>query len=1411
MIPNFSVLNINEHDLVEKAFIYNSISFLERILSDRSKTTKFSGRIISYAFKKQDLDLIAYIFSIPEMKEKCYQTVLNFMHPMTKEMFLFFVEQPGFTESNYYNDFLRFSIDQKQINYFKKLISMKEITGNYLIDGIQSLLSFVVKNQQITTNKLVWFLEYLLSHTNTELDSDLLLDSNSSEVTNLIFNDKAFDIKRNMYKYIEILLSSNNVSLEELLSNDQFRLAISNKKTINDIIFKTRIISNENTKKIRKLFVDEYYLELSPSSKQILLEYKNDAQLLYSIYKKSQVPNLGNEVFNSAIQRKNELKIIQKLINDPNIVLTQAQFKLICDNQAYHELIPKYLSDPKIDMFHDRSSIGNIIQTQNLEVFKFFYDDPRFVVKKWLLKLTLNFGSNKMIHLLLNRTENINEKILLLALEKRDISIIKRIMSKRKFGITSLELNAAIRSNVFDIEVVKLILSVPGFQVYSPGLISTADHPIMTAIRFRQYDAAILITKHESFYLNYDLVCRLDETNNRITRFLDLRKINIIALAMSEMIFHLNDFLGRFDIELSYETNKYYPPIEELICHMSDLTISKLLMRNDIKIDIDLDDGLTDKQKIAEVRKKFPKVKRTYNLLTNLGKFKQIDTVYTFIQEAEEETIETAIDGIFGTYAPFKESGVRKIFNFIFNKSKIMLKKIKVFAKLFIELYKQSDEYNCLKTLYSLLKQKIETKDESYYIIIKEIIKDFPDGSITLSHEILEAKFTPILQIIIDDDVDSLQEFSREINFDFNRRVEKSIYIDINKNELTLLEFASFCGSAKCFRYLMINGAILPQKLTVATQYPIIGQNTEIIRIYEQNKFSFYLHALIGSITVRNKEIFRWIMEKGSIPENSILEYDTIALIINNNFSETFQWNVNLKQMDRKLLTKYLKRSFSDKNSKVFRFILRSPGLCLSFKASNRFFRQCKVENINDLKIFKILLKYKSKLKINDEMIRNLLEREINVEYLYTLLEYGVYDKEIKCRNFINKALKNNEMETVKRLLSYKQYDFQNPNDVHPLYVAVENNSIEQVKLLLSVEGIDVNSTNYGFAPPLCRAIMNRQASIIDLLLEHKGIDVNRQFNSLSPLSLSVLNKDLELFDRLLKNEDIDVNEGNLFYCSCFRGDYEVYEHVKQLECLQTKFDPSLHAFYPLSGGCFSGNLDIVRDLVECEFYDVNFNSIEGPSLLCAISHNHLPIVRYLVEHGADYNYVTEEGLSLISMSIKFQFYDIFIYLLKLKEEDDDESLLNYSVNYGLIEYYSAVLRKFSYKNLNKFLEIALKRNNIKLFDEILPHVEINEEVGSIISDGLIFLIEKDSIDFIELIFKIQNLKLNSGELLHIAVQKKRYDFLRLMCQSEAIEINSVYLGITALGVACKNEDYYMAKELLKYDGIDVNIGKKGL
>ncbi|KAH0787371.1 cask-interacting protein (caskin) 1,2 [Histomonas meleagridis] len=149
--------------------------------------------------------------------------------------------------------------------------------------------------------------------------------------------------------------------------------------------------------------------------------------------------------------------------------------------------------------------------------------------------------------------------------------------------------------------------------------------------------------------------------------------------------------------------------------------------------------------------------------------------------------------------------------------------------------------------------------------------EDLERDDFKLHKQLAHEGFNPleIAKVIRNDDIDELQEIASHPNFNSNAKISKSQYeryTELCNKDVTLIQYAAFYGSIKCFKFLMLNYA----KLKGVFEYAIAGGNIEIfhhcIEFYPENLERAYEIA----IKYHRNDIFVYLCEN----ENANQEND---------------------------------------------------------------------------------------------------------------------------------------------------------------------------------------------------------------------------------------------------------------------------------------------------------------------------------------------------------------------------------------------------------------------------------------------------------------------------------------------------------------------------------------------------------
>lgn len=134
-----------------------------------------------------------------------------------------------------------------------------------------------------------------------------------------------------------------------------------------------------------------------------------------------------------------------------------------------------------------------------------------------------------------------------------------------------------------------------------------------------------------------------------------------------------------------------------------------------------------------------------------------------------------------------------------------------------------------------------------------------------------------MLEVLKDDDIDIFQVLQNQEYFDWNQKIEPSIY-DIHWiicESPSLFEYSAYFGSVECFKYIYSN--FIEKKSEDIQEYSneynvvhyaIAGGNIEIVRFLYSNEFDFHGALNIAALFHRN-EIFEWLLNVMDVKINS--------------------------------------------------------------------------------------------------------------------------------------------------------------------------------------------------------------------------------------------------------------------------------------------------------------------------------------------------------------------------------------------------------------------------------------------------------------------------------------------------------------------------------------------------------------
>lgn len=171
----------------------------------------------------------------------------------------------------------------------------------------------------------------------------------------------------------------------------------------------------------------------------------------------------------------------------------------------------------------------------------------------------------------------------------------------------------------------------------------------------------------------------------------------------------------------------------------------------------------------------------------------------------------------------------------------------------------------------------------TYYLMENGLLKgeNFVISSSPMNFNKTELPFSEdsIGYSIMNDDVSSFSSFLCDFN-----ELEFDVDYKSKDRKETVLELAAHSGSVKIFKYLMLNGMKLNEKIP---NFAIKGGNTEILQILLQNGFSFQ-NYLLKAVKYHRNDAAQWILQSYNLNPDKLgpfcLAHRNLSLFIENGY-----------------------------------------------------------------------------------------------------------------------------------------------------------------------------------------------------------------------------------------------------------------------------------------------------------------------------------------------------------------------------------------------------------------------------------------------------------------------------------------------------------------------------------------------
>lgn len=262
----------------------------------------------------------------------------------------------------------------------------------------------------------------------------------------------------------------------------------------------------------------------------------------------------------------------------------------------------------------------------------------------------------------------------------------------------------------------------------------------------------------------------------------------------------------------------------------------------------------------------------------------------------------------------------------------------------------------------------------------------------------------------------------------------------------------------------------------------------------------------------------------------------------------------------------------------------------------------------NKLEFIKMLLKEKADVNLRDKEDKTIYiiskERSLN-NISKLLLEFGAKEEIYSLDpGGLVQALMNKEYEQAKIMIKNGVEVNFISGEFSPLMCSIKN--VEIMKLLLE-KGADVNLANKMNMTALTMAVMYNKADAVKLLIENNAdVNVVSTLNDQTPLMFALQNKNNAII-KMLKEKVADINAK------------DSYGNTALLQAITID----------------SVNMKEIKYLIANTNQINEFNDLGMSPLFKAVGLDHIELVKYLLENGADINQKNYKGVDVLTIARK--------------------------------------------------------------------------------------------------------------------------------------------------------------------------------